>query len=184
VVGEKLQVSWSGTWYDATIIEIGQGHYKVHYEGWSSDWDEWVAPSRLRRQDGSAVPPQPATPIPSTTRPEPAAPTSAPTPAPAPPKIWSTSPMGRYVCRTWDYGQVNRVGEFVLQSSGRYQDVQHKGSGRYRFDKATNRITFSSGPQKTDAKITFDAAGHTGKGHIVFDYGFGARLDCYREALR
>ncbi len=213
-VGEKLQASWSGGWYDVTILEIGEGQYKVHYDGWGSSWDEWVAPSRLRRQDGSAVTPPPArtAPAPRTvpatatgarpstpkstgtqqpapvTPPEPTTPANRPeptSPPPAPaPKIWSASPVGRYVCRTWDYGQVNRVGEFVLQSGGKYRDLFNKGSGRYRYDKATNRIAFTSGPQKTNAKITFDPARHEGKGYLAFDYGGGARLDCYREALR
>lgn len=227
-LGEKLQVSWSGSWYDATILEIGEGQYKVHYEGWSSDWDEWVVPSRLRRKDGTAVAPLLVTPraepspalvaapktttSTSTAKPEapgtrPPAPITPPAPTvpaaeatpPAPPgstspgsaspptspapKIWSASPLGRYACRTWDYGQVNRVGEFVLQSGGRYRDLQYKGSGRYSYEKATSRITFTSGPQKTNAKVNFNAAGHDGKGHIVFDYGYGARMDCYREAL-
>jgi len=71
----------------------------------------------------------------------------------------------------------------VLRANGEYQDLFYKGSGRYRYDDATRRITFTSGPQKTSAKITFNPEGHAGKGHIMFDYGNGARLDCYREAL-
>lgn len=220
-VGEKAEVSWSGGWYNATVLEIGEGRYKIRYDGWGSEWDEWVTPSRMRTAGGGAVgappvaprpavpatPPTPASPAkpaapaapasaskpvpprepvaPATpTKPAPPPPTpAAPKPAPAP-KILSTSPVGRYACRTWDASQVNRVGEFLLRADGTYQDLMYKGSGRYQYDKGSERITFLSGPQKTNAAIRFNAAGHEGKGHIVIDYGGGAKLDCYREALK
>jgi hypothetical protein len=206
-VGEKIQVSWSGVWYAATVLELGEGTYKIRYDGWSSDWDEWVGPGRIRLANGGAVAAPPARARATTPAPQPqparpataatptagtkAAPTTQPAPAgpstpaakPPTPKILSTSPVGRYGCRTWDYGQVNRVGEFVLRANGEYEDLFYKGKGRYSYTASTRRVTFTSGPQKTSAKITFNPEGHAGKGHIVFDYG-GARLDCYREALK
>ncbi|KAE8986390.1 hypothetical protein PR003_g22839 [Phytophthora rubi] len=30
-------------WYEATIVDITDGQAKVHYRGWSSKWDEWLA---------------------------------------------------------------------------------------------------------------------------------------------
>jgi hypothetical protein len=205
-VGEKAEVSWSGGWYKATILEIGEGRYRIRYDGWGSEWDEWVTPSRMRLAGGGTVaappaaprptapanpapPATPATPVKPAAPTTPAKPTSPPptpsTPKPAPaPKTLSTSPAGRYTCRTWDSGQVNRVGEFLLRGDGTYQDLMYKGSGRYQYEKGSERITFLSGPQKTNAAIRFNAAGHEGKGHIVIDYGGGAKLDCYREALK
>jgi hypothetical protein len=47
--GEKVQVEWKGTWYAATILQVKDGQYRIHYEGWASSWDEWVAPGRIRR---------------------------------------------------------------------------------------------------------------------------------------
>jgi hypothetical protein len=176
-VGEKVRVAWTGGWYDATVLELGQGNYKVHFDGWASSWDEWVAPERIRRADGGPV----AAPVAAAGAPAPA---PAPTPTPQPPvQVWSSSPAGRWACRTWDAGQVNRVGEFLLREDGTYSDARSKGTGRYTFDKASGRVTFTSGPQKTQATVQFFPSGHQGKGHLQFDYGGGARLDCYREAL-
>lgn len=274
-VGDKALVSWSGGWYAATVLEVGEGTYKIRYDGWSADWDEWVGPARMRLPDGGSVAAPPTAPAPSSgkvapRRPAPQpVPTPAPAPAPAPApqpdpapavssdiyrvgdrawvawtggrylatvievgpggqykirydgydsrwdewvtsarmqradrdtptretspstgatkttgKVWSTSPAGKWGCRTWDAGQVNRVGEFTLNPNGTYRDTFYKGSGRYTFDRASSRIRFTSGPQRTDARISFDPAGHAGKGHIIFHYGGGARLDCYREALK
>jgi hypothetical protein len=191
-VGDKVQVSWSGGWYNAKVLEVGEGNYRVHYEGWGSEWDEWVIPSRMRLQDGGAVAAPPTRPQPVVQRPPPSGPEPLPEPRPAipdnppappTPKVWSTHPAGRWGCRTWDAGQVNRVGEFMLNADGTYRDLMYKGSGRYSFDKKEDRIVFTSGPQKPEARITFNAEGHQGKGHIVFHYSGGARLDCYREAL-
>ncbi len=47
--GDRVQVNWKGTWYAASIVAVGEGRYRVHYEGWDSSWDEWVEPERIRR---------------------------------------------------------------------------------------------------------------------------------------
>lgn len=181
--GDKAQVSWSGGWYAASVLEVGAGRYKVRYDGWSGDWDEWVGPERMRLADGvlvkappaaASTPVSPAKPVPGT----------EPPPAPDSAKIWSSSPAGRWACRTWDAGRVDRVAEFVLEPDGGYRDLRTKKAGRYLHDRSSNRVAFLSGPQKTKATISFNPSGHAGKGHLWFDYGGGARLDCYREALR
>lgn len=50
--GASVQVSWGGTWWDATILRRTTTKYgkrfKIHYTGWGSEWDEWVDLSRLR----------------------------------------------------------------------------------------------------------------------------------------
>ncbi len=60
--GDKIQVLWGSSYYPSTVVEIGSndkaGKYKIHYEGWSSGSDEWVAPDRIRSadiQDGKVV---------------------------------------------------------------------------------------------------------------------------------
>ena len=60
--GDKIQVLWGSSYYPSTVVEIGSndksGKYKIHYEGWSSGSDEWVAPNRIRSadiQDGKVV---------------------------------------------------------------------------------------------------------------------------------
>ena len=47
-VGEKVNVIWNGTWYKSTILEIKNGKFKVHYDGWGSEWDEWVTSDRIK----------------------------------------------------------------------------------------------------------------------------------------
>lgn len=184
-VGDKVRVAWTGGWYDATVLALGDGRYRVHYDGWDASWDEWVDASRMRLADGSAVaaPPRFAADHSASAQQAPALKVPVPTPAPATEKVWSSHPAGHWSCRTWDYGQVNRVGEFALHKDGSYRDIMYGGSGRYDFDPRRNTLAFRSGPQKTSYPVRFNAAGHAGKGHLIFDYGGGARLDCYREAL-
>lgn len=47
--GDKVTVEWNGQWYTATILEVGEGKYKVHYDGWGAEWDEWVTPNRMKK---------------------------------------------------------------------------------------------------------------------------------------
>ena len=39
---------WGGRWYEATILRRDGPRAFIHYEGWSSSYDEWVTPDRLR----------------------------------------------------------------------------------------------------------------------------------------
>lgn len=47
-IGQEVLVEWSGSWYNAKILEYKDGHFKIHYIGWGSTWDEWVKPSRIK----------------------------------------------------------------------------------------------------------------------------------------
>jgi hypothetical protein len=31
-----------GKWYESTILAVKDSEVFVHYEGWSSAWDEWL----------------------------------------------------------------------------------------------------------------------------------------------
>jgi hypothetical protein len=46
--GDRVQVQWKGAWYPATILEVSGNGYRVHYEGYGSNWDEVVAPFRVK----------------------------------------------------------------------------------------------------------------------------------------
>ncbi len=50
--GQKVEVKWKGRWYPSTILKVkvkdGKCRYKIHYDGWSSSWDETVVPRRIR----------------------------------------------------------------------------------------------------------------------------------------
>ncbi|UJR81680.1 hypothetical protein [Sandaracinus amylolyticus] len=57
-VGEKVIVEWRGSWWDATVVGVvGPREWRVHYDGWSSSWDENVGPTRILPR--AATPPGP-----------------------------------------------------------------------------------------------------------------------------
>jgi hypothetical protein len=48
-VGDKLTVDWKGQAYPATVLEVvAKDRYKIHYEGYESNWDEVVGPARIK----------------------------------------------------------------------------------------------------------------------------------------
>lgn len=48
-VGEKLLCEWSGQWKRVVILSLNDdGGVRIHWEGWSEQWDEDVPRSRLR----------------------------------------------------------------------------------------------------------------------------------------
>jgi hypothetical protein len=46
--GDRVQVQWKGAWYPATILAVAGNGYRVHYDGYGSNWDEFVAPYRVK----------------------------------------------------------------------------------------------------------------------------------------
>lgn len=49
--GEQVMIEWSGVWYKGSVLEIKNGQYKVHYDGWGSNYDEWVPQTRLKKMN-------------------------------------------------------------------------------------------------------------------------------------
>lgn len=47
-VGDSVQVLWKGKWWPASVISIGSGRWKIHYDGYDDSWDEWVDPGRIK----------------------------------------------------------------------------------------------------------------------------------------
>ncbi len=47
-VGTKVDVSWQGRWYAATVLARDGASHHVHYDGWADSWDEWVPSARVR----------------------------------------------------------------------------------------------------------------------------------------
>lgn len=46
--GAKITVTWRGSTYKATIIEvIDRDHYRIHYDGHESAWDEVITQDRI-----------------------------------------------------------------------------------------------------------------------------------------
>ena len=47
-VGQQVKIEWNGQWYDGQILEVNGESYRITYDNYSADWDEWVDPSRLK----------------------------------------------------------------------------------------------------------------------------------------
>lgn len=59
-VGAAVYVEWRGTWWDATVLEVvGPSHWKIHYDGWSSRWDEVVPAARIAPRSAQRPGPRP-----------------------------------------------------------------------------------------------------------------------------
>jgi len=48
-VGEQIKVEWKESWWDASIINITDGKYQIHYSGFDSSWDEFVTTERMQK---------------------------------------------------------------------------------------------------------------------------------------
>ena len=48
-IGDRVRVEWHGQIYPAVVSGIvGQERYRIHYEGYGSEWDETVGLSRIQ----------------------------------------------------------------------------------------------------------------------------------------
>jgi hypothetical protein len=50
--GDAVMVEWKGSWWPAKIIAVQQGNkpYKIHYDGYSNSWNEWVGNNRIKKK--------------------------------------------------------------------------------------------------------------------------------------
>lgn len=49
-VGQAVQILWNDNWYAGAVLEVGEGRWKIRYDGYSESWDEWVGSDRLKAQ--------------------------------------------------------------------------------------------------------------------------------------
>lgn len=47
-LGDSVLVLWNRKWYAATVIQLGGRNVRIHYDGYGSNYDEWVDGSRIR----------------------------------------------------------------------------------------------------------------------------------------
>jgi hypothetical protein len=48
-LGDHVRVEWSGRYYPAQIVDVvGKERYRVHYEGYGTEWDENVSLNRIQ----------------------------------------------------------------------------------------------------------------------------------------
>ncbi len=53
-VGDKLEAYWGSRWYTVTVLElVGADRVKIHWDGWSSQWDEVMLRSKLQLRGNS-----------------------------------------------------------------------------------------------------------------------------------
>ena len=48
-IGEQIKVEWNESWWDASIINISDDKYQIHYTGFDSSWDEFVTTERMQK---------------------------------------------------------------------------------------------------------------------------------------
>ncbi len=47
-VGNAVMVKWKGRWWPAHVMQVSGNKLFIHYDGYGSNWDEWVGPGRYR----------------------------------------------------------------------------------------------------------------------------------------
>jgi len=144
VKGQAVSVLYGGDWYFAKVLDgpDRMGTCLVSYDGYGSNWDEWINAKRMRSvaaRQAQTVSTDLAT-----------APASAGSDA---------VPAGKYGCYTFDNGQLNYAyTDVVIQAGGRYA-VGNKG-GRYAVGNKGGRYTLSDGGAM---RFTGTMANATGK---------------------
>ena len=47
-VGARVEVTWKGEWYPATVLDRRGALHLIHYDEYDDDYDEWVSARRIR----------------------------------------------------------------------------------------------------------------------------------------
>ncbi len=47
--GDHIEVEWGGKWWKAEVMKIKGDFAFIHYDGYGSEWDEWVTKERIRK---------------------------------------------------------------------------------------------------------------------------------------
>lgn len=138
--GDKVEVKWNGKFYPATVNEVNADKYKISYDGYGKNWDEWVVGASIRgRGEVTALP------------------ASTGNTGGAQGQSSAVKP-GKYHCVFFISGQgLQTVPGFTIQAGGSYLDTNGK-KGSYAFDSGKSIITFSGGAMdgsvaKYDGKI-------------------------------
>jgi hypothetical protein len=50
-VGDNVLVLWGSSWWPCTVLDIKNGQYFIHYDGYNSTSDEWVTTPRIKQHD-------------------------------------------------------------------------------------------------------------------------------------
>jgi agenet domain-containing protein/caspase domain-containing protein len=47
-IGATVEIKWNRSWHAATVLDVCHGIHYIQYEGYGSEWNEWVALKRIR----------------------------------------------------------------------------------------------------------------------------------------
>ncbi|WP_049780241.1 agenet domain-containing protein [Aromatoleum aromaticum] len=160
VKGRAVSVLYGGDWYPAKVLD-GPDRMStclVSYDGYGSNWDEWVSAKRMR---------------PAAAR---QAQTVSTDPATAPASAGSDAvPAGKYGCYTFDNGQLNYAyTDVVIQAGGRYA-VGDKG-GRYTLSDG-GAMRFTGTMANATGKFTVKNGGKP-QIDLVFNGDARASMSC------
>lgn len=149
--GAKVEVLYAGKWYPAKILDgpDRMGTCLVAYDGYGSNWDEWVNLSRIRgsgQQSAGQQMPRPHDPIPNPTPPGTSTPPQGGEKPVTPPtnnggSTQAAVPTGTYACYTNDSGQLNYTYTDIVVHDGSRYSVGNK-EGRYTLS-ASGSMTFT-----------------------------------------
>jgi hypothetical protein len=153
-VGDKVEVKWNGRFYPATVNEVNAGKYKISYDGYGRNWDEWVPSASIRARGEVA-----------------ALPATAASASGGKGQFQAVKP-GKYHCVFYISGQgLQTVPGFTIQPGGTYLDTNGK-KGNYAFDAAKSIITFSG------AAMDGNLAKYDGKIRIYNERRSRTVIDC------
>lgn len=157
VKGQAVSVLYAGTWYPAKVLDgpDPMGTCLVSYDGYGSNWDEWVNISRIRPMENQTS-------------------AAAPAQQPTAPAV-TTVPTGKYNCYTYDYGQLNYTyTDVLIQADGRYAVGSEGGSYTLSED---GTLSFTGTMANAVGKLSVK---NNGKAQIdlVFNGDTGASMTC------
>lgn len=173
VAGQAVSVLYAGHWYPAKVLRgpDNMGTCLVSYDGFGSNWDEWVKGSRMRAAGVAANAVSQA--------PGDAGRANQPVPAPLQPAAGGARsvPAGKYSCYTFDNGQLNYAyTDVVIQPGGRY--AVGKSSGTFALG-AGGAMTFTGTMANAKGKFAIKSSGKP-QIDLVFDGDARASMACPR----
>jgi len=162
--GDKVQVRWNTTFFDATVLEVKDLKYKITYDGYGKSWDQWVTSDSIRARGNknvdTAAPQKAAAPAGNDNKPAPTA------------TSHGTITAKSYHCVVYIGGSgLQTVPGFTIRSGSAYQDSNGK-NGTYTFDAAKSLVLFYGGSMDGTAAL------YDGKIHLYNEKRTRTVIDC------
>lgn len=168
VRGAAVSVLYGGQWYAAKVLDgpDKMGTCLVSYDGYGSNWDEWVNANRMRPASGVASTGQ----APATAN-APANNTASTSQATSGQSV----PAGKYSCYTFDSGQLNYAYTDVVIEAGNRYSVGNKG-GSYTLSPG-GAMSFTGTMSNASGKFAIKSGGKP-QIDLVFNGDNRASMTC------